>query len=187
MTAANIITVVRLALIPFFVYFAMGDSKLSLFIAALIFAIASITDKLDGYIAKKYNQITDLGKIMDPLADKLLVFSALVIFVSDGLMNPIALLLILARELTITSIRVVVASGGKVVGAAFSGKLKTAVSIAAILIILVLPLLPVIRIDLLLPHNALISNVLCWITAAVTVISGIDYCMHSLSLKGIKK
>lgn len=188
MNAANIITIIRFVLIPFFVFFAMSEGKLCLFIAALIFALASITDKLDGYIAKKFNLITDLGKIMDPLADKLLVFSALVIFVKDGLMHPVALLLILARELTITSIRVVVASapGGKVVGAAFSGKLKTAVSIAAILVILVTPLLPVIGIDFLEPHYVLISNVLSWIIAAITVISGIDYCFHSLSLKSLK-
>ena len=125
MTLANILTLVRLALIPFFVFCMSLDGILALFFAALIFAIASITDRLDGVIARKYNQITDLGKILDPLADKLLTFSAFVMFTASGLMHPVALLIILARELAITSIRVVVASGGKVVGAAFSGKLKT--------------------------------------------------------------
>ena len=98
MNAANAITIVRFVLIPFYVFFAMAGGKLCLFIAALIFAVASVTDKLDGYVAKKYNLITDIGKVIDPLADKLLVFSALVIFVKDGLMHPVALLLVLARS-----------------------------------------------------------------------------------------
>ena len=189
MTAANKITILRLILIPIYVGFALVNNKLCLFIALLVFSIAAITDKIDGYIAKKYNQITDLGKIRDPLADKLLVFAALVIFVKTGLMHPVALLFIIARELTITSIRVVFASssGGKVVGAAFSGKLKTVVQITAIIIILVLPLLPVIGIDFIEPYNNLISNLLSWLMAAVTVFSGVDYCMHSISLKSIKK
>lgn len=187
MSTANIITVIRLALIPFFVLFMELDGSWALFAAACIFALASITDHLDGYIARKYNQITDLGKILDPLADKLLVFAAFVLFVADGLMHPLAILIILARELTITSIRVVAASNGRIVGAAFSGKLKTVVQITVILIVLILPLLPEIGIDVFTEHYVLIANILCWLTAAVTLWSGIDYCLHGLSLKNLKK
>lgn len=187
MTLANILTLVRLALIPFFVLCMSLDGILALFLAALIFAIASITDRLDGVIARKYNQITDLGKILDPLADKLLTFSAFVMFTASGLMHPVALLIILARELAITSIRVVVASGGKVVGAAFSGKLKTVLQIVVILVALCLPLISHIGITFLDDYYTLICDILFWLTAAVTLWSGIDYCMHGLSLKNLKK
>ena len=187
MTLANKITIIRLALIPVFVLFLCLGGPVNTFVAALIFAVASITDKLDGYIAKKYNQITDLGKILDPLADKLLVLAAFVIFSSDGLMHPVALLVIIARELTITSIRVVIASKGTVVGAAFSGKLKTVVQITVILLVLVMPLLPYIGIDLSESLRVTISNCLCWFTAAVTLWSGLDYCMHSLNIKNLGK
>ena len=187
MTLANILTLVRLALIPFFVLTMSLDGVLALFFSALIFAIASITDRLDGVIARKYNQITDLGKILDPLADKLLTFAAFVMFTAMGLMHPIALLLILARELTITSIRVVVANNGKVVGAAFSGKLKTVLQIVVILVVLCLPLISYIGITFLDSYYKLICDILFWLTAAVTVWSGVDYCMHGLSLKNLNK
>lgn len=186
MSTANIITLVRLALIPVFVLFMELDGVTAQALALALFALASLTDHLDGHIARKYNQVTDLGKILDPLADKLLVMSAFVLFVSDGLMHPIALLLILAREFAITSIRVVFASGGRVVGAAFSGKLKTVLQIVSILCILAMPL-PCFRTLIAEETYRLVANVLGWVLAAVTVWSGIDYCMHSLSLKSIKK
>lgn len=186
MTTANKITVFRLVMIPFFVLFMELSTPWARFAAALIFAVASISDRVDGYIARKYNQVSDLGKILDPLADKLLVFSAFTIFTAEGIMHPVALLIILARELTITSIRVVVASKGTVVGAAFSGKLKTVMQIVAILVVLVLPLLSEIGIHWFDSCTDIINQVLCWLVAAVTLWSGVDYCMHGLSLKNLK-
>lgn len=184
---ANKITIVRLILIPFFLLFLLIGNTVSIFIALLLFVLASLTDKLDGYIARKYQQTTDLGKILDPLADKLLVFAALAVFTAQGLTNPIALFLMIGRELTITSVRVVVANKGTVVGAGFSGKLKTAAQLISIIAILALPLLPAIGISSVEPYNVLISNVLSWMMALFSVISGVDYLLHGLSLKNITK
>ncbi|WP_157800209.1 CDP-diacylglycerol--glycerol-3-phosphate 3-phosphatidyltransferase [Sporolactobacillus pectinivorans] len=184
---ANKITILRLILIPFFLFFLLMGENLSIFISLLIFISAALTDKLDGYIAKKYQQTTDLGKILDPLADKLLVFAALAVFTAQRLTNPIALFIIIIRELTITSVRVVVANNGTVVGAGFSGKLKTAIQLIAIMAILALPLLHVIGVTSVEPYNVLISNVLSWIMAIFSVISGVDYLLNGLSLKNITK
>lgn len=187
MTAANIITVIRLGIIPFFIACMLFQGVIPGLIAFILFALAAITDKIDGYVAKKFNQVTDLGKIMDPLADKLLVFAALVVFTAQGLTHPIALFLLLARELSITSIRALLASNGRVMGAGISGKIKTLVQILSILIILALPLLPEFGISAFSKHTVLIANVLSWIMAAVSVISGIEYCLHGFSFKNIKK
>ena len=105
MTTANKITLVRIAMIPFFVVFAiLGGPKYDA-IALVLFCLASFTDFLDGYIARKYNQVTDFGKFVDPLADKLLVTAALVIFVERGLFAAWMVFVILAREFIITSLR----------------------------------------------------------------------------------
>ncbi|WP_370814012.1 CDP-diacylglycerol--glycerol-3-phosphate 3-phosphatidyltransferase [Butyricicoccus pullicaecorum] len=135
MTTANKITLVRIAMIPFFVVFAiLGGPKYDA-IALVLFCLASFTDFLDGYIARKYNQVTDFGKFVDPLADKLLVTAALVIFVERGLFAAWMVFVILAREFIITSLRNVAAAKGQVMAAAWSGKVKTCVQIAGIILI----------------------------------------------------
>lgn len=140
MTAANKITLTRIAMIPFFIYFAaqpMADTaKVNYVITALVlFCVASFTDFLDGYVARKYNQVTDFGKFVDPLADKLLVTSALVLFVEQGAMAGWMVCIILARELIITSLRVVAANKGRVLAASWTGKVKTCVQIGGIIVI----------------------------------------------------
>lgn len=140
MTAANKITLTRIAMIPFFIYFAaqpMADAaKVNYVITALVlFCVASFTDFLDGYVARKYNQVTDFGKFVDPLADKLLVTSALVLFVEQGAMAGWMVCIILARELIITSLRVVAANKGRVLAASWTGKVKTCVQIGGIIVI----------------------------------------------------
>lgn len=140
MTAANKITLTRIAMIPFFIYFAaqpMADAgKVNYIIIALVlFCVASFTDFLDGYVARKYNQVTDFGKFVDPLADKLLVTSALVLFVEQGAMAGWMVCIILARELIITSLRVVAANKGRVLAASWTGKVKTCVQIGGIILI----------------------------------------------------
>lgn len=135
MTTANKITLVRIAMIPFFVVFALMDGVGYQIAALALFCIASFTDFLDGYIARKYNQVTDFGKFVDPLADKLLVTAALVIFVGQGLMASWMVFIILAREFIITSLRNVAAAKGQVMAAAWSGKVKTCVQIAGIILI----------------------------------------------------
>lgn len=135
MTTANKITLVRIAMIPFFVVFAiLGGPKYDA-IALVLFCLASFTDFLDGYVARKYNQVTDFGKFVDPLADKLLVTAALVIFVERGLFAAWMVFVILAREFIITSLRNVAAAKGQVMAAAWSGKVKTCVQIAGIILI----------------------------------------------------
>ncbi|MBR6739599.1 MAG: CDP-diacylglycerol--glycerol-3-phosphate 3-phosphatidyltransferase [Clostridia bacterium] len=175
MNTANKLTMLRMILIPVFVLcFYMSGYLWDLF-AILAFAVASITDKLDGYIARKYNQITSFGKIMDPLADKLLVFSAFILMVNVGQIHAVAFLIILAREFTVTSMRAVAGGSGKVIAASMSGKLKTVCQMTCIIVILALPLFRAVGIDFLADYENIIANVLGWVAAAVTVWSGIDY------------
>lgn len=147
MTTANKITLTRIAMIPFFLYFAsqpmlsgdymrgIVDFPTNTVIALVLFCVASFTDFLDGYVARKYNQVTDFGKFVDPLADKLLVSSALVLFVEQGAMAGWMVCVILARELIITSLRVVAANKGRVLAATWTGKVKTCVQIGGIILI----------------------------------------------------
>ena len=134
MTTANKITLVRIAMIPFFIWFALQNSAGSQIVALILFCAASFTDFLDGYIARKYNQVTDFGKFVDPLADKLLVTGALLIFIEKGIFPSWMVFIILAREFIITSLRIVAANKGRVLAAAWTGKVKTCVQIAGIIL-----------------------------------------------------
>ncbi len=147
MTTANKITLTRIAMIPFFIYFAAqpmisgdiargtADFPRDTIIALVLFCVASLTDFLDGYVARKYNQVTDFGKFVDPLADKLLVSSALVLLTEQGALAGWMVCIILARELIITSLRVVAANKGRVLAATWTGKVKTCVQIGGIVLI----------------------------------------------------
>ena len=147
MTTANKITLTRICMIPFFLYFASqpmlsGDFEHAIVnfptntvIALVLFCVASFTDFLDGYVARKYNQVTDFGKFVDPLADKLLVTSALVLFAEQGALAGWMVCVIIARELIITSLRVVAANKGRVLAAMWTGKVKTCVQIGGIIAI----------------------------------------------------
>lgn len=136
MTTANKITLVRIALIPVFMVLMALESTWADWAAFCVFALASLTDGVDGYIARKYNQVSNFGKFVDPLADKLLVFAALLIFVADGRMPAWACMLILARELTVSSLRMVAASQGVVIQASIWGKIKTVSHMVCILLLL---------------------------------------------------
>ena len=153
MTTANKITLTRICMIPFFLYFASQSMLIydqtataetfiptfrfptATVVALVLFCVASFTDFLDGYVARKYNQVTDFGKFVDPLADKLLVTSALVLFVGQGAMAGWMVCVIIARELIITSLRVVAANKGRVLAATWTGKVKTCVQIGGIIVI----------------------------------------------------
>lgn len=153
MTTANKITLTRICMIPFFLYFAsqpmlvfdqeawQNSFQIETFfptatvVALVLFCVASFTDFLDGYVARKYNQVTDFGKFVDPLADKLLVTSALVLFVEQGALAGWMVCVIIARELIITSLRVVAANKGRVLAATWTGKVKTCVQIGGIIVI----------------------------------------------------
>ena len=138
MNLPNKLTVLRMILVAFFVLAILWPFPHHYLIALIIFGAASYTDHLDGMLARKNNQITDFGKFMDPLADKILVISALVCFVSLGLCDVWLVLLIIAREFMVTSIRLVAAGKGSVIAANNWGKAKTVSQIVAICVILLL-------------------------------------------------
>jgi len=126
MTTANKLTMARVAMIPLFMILLYWRFPGHQYVALAVFILASATDFVDGYVARHYNQITDFGKFMDPLADKVLVMAAMVWFVETGRMPGWALLVVIARELSVTGLRLVAVDNGRVIAAGWSGKVKTA-------------------------------------------------------------
>ena len=165
MTTASKVTMIRVFLIPLFMLAALLEFRHSEIIALAIFLIASITDGLDGYIARKYNQISDFGKFIDPLADKLLVTSALLIFVQWGIMPAWALMVVLAREFAVSGLRMIAAAKGDVIAAGGSGKIKTVVTILGICF-----MLATVNMEIALGNQIVIALILL-----TTVYSGIEY------------
>jgi len=136
MTPANYITLSRIALIPLFMWAMLSTAPYSEIVALLIFVVASVTDAVDGYIARRFHQVTNLGKFIDPLADKLLVTSALLMFVQNGQISSVPAMIIITRELMITSLRMVAVAAGRVIAAGWEGKVKTCVQIVCIAFLL---------------------------------------------------
>ncbi len=177
MTTASKITLVRVALIPFFMLFlllAIANPALDYmrYIAVAIFVIASVSDFLDGYIARHYNQVSDFGKFLDPLADKLLVTAALIIMVEWGRMPAWAVIIIVAREFAVTGLRLVAANGGRVIAAGWSGKIKTFSTMIGLILMM------------LVTGVAVLDWVVTILVVLATVYSGIEYfqknwdCLH---------
>lgn len=182
MNLPNKLTLMRIILVPFFAAFLLIDSIPHHFLIALIiFAVASITDMLDGKIARKYNMVTDFGKFADPLADKILVISAFACFIELDIIGAAFIILVLFREFTVTSIRLVAAENGKVVAANMWGKAKTVSQMIAVIVVLIngyiveLIGMGIINISADTPVFSIIDSVLLWISAVLTVISGIIY------------
>lgn len=165
MTTASKITLVRVALIPvFMVFLILSANDPTLRWAALgVFALASLSDFIDGQIARRCNQVTDFGKFLDPLADKLLVTSCLIIFVGQGRMLDWIVFIVVAREFAISGLRMVAANNGKVIAAGWSGKIKTASTMVGLLLMMALPGKPTL--DL----------VVSIIILATTIYSGVEY------------
>ena len=138
MTTANKLTLVRIALIPAFLAVLYWGFPGFRWAALGIFIAASLTDMLDGYVARHYNQITDFGKFMDPLADKMLVMAAMCYFVQFGLMTGWALAIVLLREFAVSGMRLVAVEQGRVIAAGWSGKVKTASTMVCICLMLLL-------------------------------------------------
>jgi CDP-diacylglycerol--glycerol-3-phosphate 3-phosphatidyltransferase len=141
MNLPNRLTILRVALIPAFVALFMTGTKLTIALSALTFVIASVTDWMDGWYARKHAQETDFGRLMDPMADKLLVMAALVSLVAAGRAPWLAAMLILAREFVISGIRLVATAQGRVIAADKLGKYKTALQMLAIPMLILAPLL----------------------------------------------
>ena len=182
MTTANKVTMLRIAMIPMFMAVSYTDMRYSELFALIVFAVASITDSVDGYIARKYNQISDFGKFMDPVADKLLVFAALLIFVERGQMPSWAAMTILVREFAVTSLRLVAVEGGVVLAAGTSGKIKTVVSIIGICFMLT----PIHGFELL-PGLLTVDSFAVWLMVITTLWSGIEYFYTNRKLLNMSK
>ena len=136
MNLPNKLTLLRIIMIPVFVVLLYLDFPFNNLVALAVFILASITDTLDGYIARKYNLITDFGKFMDPIADKLLVTAAMLVFVDWHMMPAWVVIVVVAREFIVSALRLVAANNGRVIAAGWSGKVKTASTMVCICIML---------------------------------------------------
>ena len=169
MNLPNTLTVLRVIMVPFFVVFMLIPSlgaAANKYIALALFCIASFTDFLDGHLARKHNLVTNFGKFMDPLADKLLVCSALICLSSLGKLATWIVLVIIAREFIISGFRLVASDNGIVIAASYWGKFKT-VSHMAMIIMLIL--------DFQNPVYYVLTQIVVWVGLALTVISLADY------------
>ena len=172
MTTASKLTILRVVMIPIFMaVFLLGSH----WVALAIFILASLTDFVDGYIARHYHQVSDFGKFLDPLADKLLVFSAMLIFIQQGRMPAWAVMIVLTRELAVSGLRMVAAANGTVLAAGWSGKIKTAstmVGLCAMIAFLETPML---------------DTVVSWVIVVTTVVSGVEYFVKNWRCLGLGK
>lgn len=166
MTTASKITLVRVFFIPVYMvmmYLSSGQPGPWMWGAFALFVVASLTDFLDGYIARKYHQVSDFGKFLDPLADKLLTIAAMAMFCEWGQIPAWALMIVLTREFAVTGLRLVAVGKGTVIAAGWSGKVKTASTMVGLCVMMVFPLVPW----------------LCWtitgIIVITTVYSGVEY------------
>lgn len=174
MNLPNKLTVVRMILTPVYLAAMLIGFKYHYLVALAVFSVASITDFLDGKIARKNNIVTTFGKLCDPVADKMLTTAALLAFMQLGLCDIWAVMIILTREFLVTSFRLVASAQGVVIPAGILGKIKTVSQMVfSILIMLGLFIGEFVTLDF--DKFALVSNILLWITAVLTVVSGIKY------------
>lgn len=172
MNIANKITLVRIFLVPVFVLFMLTDfTEYNGIIAFIVFVIATITDKIDGTIARKYNLVTDFGKFLDPIADKLLVCSALICLTADGTIPAWITIVIIGREFIISAFRLVCADTGKTVAASWWGKSKTIAQMVTIIVLL-----------MNIPQLSILETVLIYVSLVLTVVSLVDYFVKNLNV-----
>ena len=170
MNIPNQLTILRIILIPVFIVLLMKGYP---YWSAAVFIAASATDALDGHIARKYNMVTNFGKIMDPLADKLLVTSALICFVELGVVPGWMVIVILAREFIITGLRAVAAGDGIIIAAGKSGKLKTVFQMVAIIVLLLQDF------PFTLFTTIPVGMILLWVAVILTIYSGVEYIIQN--------
>ena len=166
MTTASKITLVRVAMIPAYLitmYLSQGEAGTWMYLSLAIFIVASLTDFLDGYIARHYNQTTDFGKFLDPLADKLLTVAAMAMFCEWGVFPAWALMIVLTREFAVSGLRMVASQKGNVIAAGWSGKVKTASTMVGLCAMMALPGIQVL------------NWVVIIMIVATTLYSGVEY------------
>ena len=162
MTTANKLTILRVLMIPAFLAVLYWGFPGSRYVALAIYVVACLTDLLDGYIARHYNQISDFGKFMDPLADKCLVTAAMLWFVEIGQMPAWALLIVIVREFAVSGLRMIASDKGRVIAAGWSGKVKTASTMVCIVL-------------MFLPIPGWLNTVCVAVIALTTLYSGVEY------------
>lgn len=172
MNLPNKLTIFRVILIPVFIIALMSGiipEPVNRYVGVVIFCVASFTDYLDGHIARKYNLVTNFGKFMDPLADKLLVSSALICMIELGSLPAWIVIIIISREFIITGFRLIAAEGGLVIAASWWGKIKTVTQMLMIILVL-------------LGVGGIIGNILIILATVFTVISGVDYIVKNIGV-----
>ncbi len=173
MNTPNKLTLLRVLMVPVFMVFMLYDFSYSRIIATALFVLAFFTDWLDGYLARKNNQVTNFGKIMDPLADKLLTTAALVCLNATGDVSVWVTVIILAREFIVSGVRIAAAAEGNVIAASIWGKAKTMWQFIAL------------TLALLIGKN-LIIDICIWGAAVLTIISGVDYLVKNAKYLSMK-
>lgn len=172
MTTASKITLVRVFLIPVMMvtlYFSGGQSGTWMWVSLGIFVVGSLSDYIDGQIARRCNQVTDFGKFLDPLADKLLTIAVMTVFCQWGRFPAWALMIVLTRELAVTGLRLVAAPKGRVIAAAWSGKVKTASTMVGLIL------------WMMLPENTVVGLIVSAVIVLTTVYSGVEYFIKNWS------
>lgn len=172
MTTASKITLVRVFLIPVMMvtlYLSGGQSGVWMWVSLGIFVVGSLSDYVDGQIARRCNQVTDFGKFLDPLADKLLTIAVMTVFCQWGRFPAWALMIVLTREFAVTGLRLVAAPKGRVIAAAWSGKVKTASTMVGLIL------------WMMLPENTIVGLVVSAVIVLTTVYSGVEYFIKNWS------
>jgi CDP-diacylglycerol--glycerol-3-phosphate 3-phosphatidyltransferase len=167
MNIPNKLSTLRILLVPIIIYLLLINSLTSSIAALVVFVLAALTDKYDGHYARKYNLVTTLGKILDPLADKLLIIGVFTAFVEIGVLSTWPLLIIVARELAVTGLRVVAADQGSVIPANIWGKTKTTIQMITAIALIIDPKI------FSLPF--ILTEGLVWLTVLITIYSGYTY------------
>ena len=169
MNVPNTLTVLRVIMIPFFVLFMLGDiTSVDKYIALGIFIAASLTDTLDGYLARKNNQVTNFGKFMDPLADKLLVCAAMICLMDLDRLPSWIVIIIISREFIISGFRLIASDNGRVIAASYWGKFKTTFQMVMICLMIA-------NIEAL----SVLTTIVMWVALVLTVVSLVDYLMKN--------
>ena len=178
MTTASKITLVRVAMIPAYMvtmYLSGGMPGLWMWISLAIFVVASLPDFIDGHIARKYNQVSDFGKFLDPLADKLLTIACMCMLCEWSMMPAWALMIVLTREFAVTGLRLVAVQNGTVIAAGWSGKVKTASTMVGLCFVLAFPTI------------GWLVSVVNWMIVITTVYSGAEYFVQNWKCLGLSK